>query len=537
MSDPLRCAPECKRGPFPSAQATNRHRGGCATWNAHVTAQALKRGYEEVSGEDEDPAITRRKRQKRKKTKNVLAKGSHPQSSIIATPGHITPRVLLTPEPNMLNAGIDGHPNGPEPVPTEMTAAGRPIRSSRGHLPARYLDVLPQSAPAVGSLQVENEVQPTEQRTSTRTLPRIILIVRDKLKTQLNIFGLWREYPDRPSHDPDGEVGLEDLSNLPHSEEHQDNEHSESENSRDDSPLNPTQTLLAGWQNNGNSTKSNNEMDGLAHILQWPDFQVKELEGYNAQAANEKITKADEDWGRNQFKDSFVETAVEIEVPSGDPQIPSKKFQIPQLLYRNPLSVIRAAFADRLASQFHFVPFKLFQEIDSDDGKTISQRVQTDLYNSDVFLEEHRNLRRAPTDDKDCKREKVVAALMCWSDATQLANFGTAKLWPIYMLFGNLSKYVRASPNSGAVHHLAYIPTIPDSIKHEISKFNVNWKTQAKEIIAHCNRELYHAVWKFLLNDAFLHAYKYGIVIKCFDGVERRVYPRFFTYSADYPEK
>ncbi|KAJ3859890.1 hypothetical protein EV359DRAFT_75447 [Lentinula novae-zelandiae] len=260
-------------------------------------------------------------------------------------------------------------------------------------------------------------------------------------------------------------------------------------------------------------------MDGLAHILQRPNFQVKELEGYDAQAANEKITKADEDWGRNQFKDSFVETAVEIEVPSGDPQIPSKKFQIPQLLYRNPLSVIRAAFADWLASQFHFMPFKLFQEIDSDDGKTISQH---------VFLEEHKNLRRAPTDDKDCKREKVVAALMCWSDAMQLANFGTAKLWPIYMLFGNFSKYVRASPNSGAVHHLAYIPTIPDSIKHEISKFNVN---------SHCNRELYYAVWRFLLNDAFLHAYKYGIVIKCFNGVERHVYPRFFTYSADYPEK
>ncbi|KAJ3813956.1 hypothetical protein F5876DRAFT_73351 [Lentinula aff. lateritia] len=421
-------------------------------WNAHVTAQALKRGYEEVSGEDEDPAITHRKRQKCKKLKNVLAEGSHPQSSIITvnstqvtasssavtleqsgesrvleTPGHITPRVLLTPKPNMFNAGIDGHPNGPEPVPTEMTAAGRPIRSSRGHLPACYLDVIPPSAPIVGSLQ----------------------------------------------------------------------------------------TLLAGWQNNGNLTKSNNKMDGLAHILQWPDFQVKELEGYNVQAANEKITKADQDWGCNQFKDSFIETAVEIEVPS----------------------VIRAAFADQLASQFYFVPFKLFQEIDSDDGKTISQHVQTGLYNLDVFLEEHKNLCCAPTDDKNCKQEKVVAALMCWSDAMQLANFGTAKLWPIYMLFGNLSKYVCASPNSGAVHHLTYIPTIPDSVKHEISKFNVNWKTQAKEIIAHCNRELYHAVWRFLLNDVFLHAYKYGIVIKCFNGVECRIYPRFFTYSADYPEK
>jgi len=46
-----------------------------------------------------------------------------------------------------------------------------------------------------------------------------------------------------------------------------------------------------------------------------------------------------------------------------------------------------------------------------------------------------------------------------------------------------------------------------------------------------------HAVWTTILDDDFLHAYKYGIVIKCVDGIERRIYPRFFTYSADYPEK
>lgn len=35
----------------------------------------------------------------------------------------------------------------------------------------------------------------------------------------------------------------------------------------------------------------------------------------------------------------------------------------------------------------------------------------------------------------------------------------------------------------------------------------------------------------------FLHAYQHGIVIECADGITRRVYPRVFTYSADYPEK
>jgi hypothetical protein len=46
-----------------------------------------------------------------------------------------------------------------------------------------------------------------------------------------------------------------------------------------------------------------------------------------------------------------------------------------------------------------------------------------------------------------------------------------------------------------------------------------------------------HGVWEKMLDEDFVHAYKYGIVIMCIDGIERRIYPRFFTYSADYPEK
>jgi hypothetical protein len=40
-----------------------------------------------------------------------------------------------------------------------------------------------------------------------------------------------------------------------------------------------------------------------------------------------------------------------------------------------------------------------------------------------------------------------------------------------------------------------------------------------------------------MLDDEFLHAYEHGVVLECIDGIRRRVYPRIFTYSADYPEK
>ena len=43
--------------------------------------------------------------------------------------------------------------------------------------------------------------------------------------------------------------------------------------------------------------------------------------------------------------------------------------------------------------------------------------------------------------------------------------------------------------------------------------------------------------FKFLLDEEFCKGYHEGILIKCAHGVERLVYPRILTYSADYPEK
>lgn len=50
-------------------------------------------------------------------------------------------------------------------------------------------------------------------------------------------------------------------------------------------------------------------------------------------------------------------------------------------------------------------------------------------------------------------------------------------------------------------------------------------------------RELMHRVWDAMLDDEFLKAWDAGILVTCGDGVTRRLYPRIFTYSADYPEK
>ena len=55
--------------------------------------------------------------------------------------------------------------------------------------------------------------------------------------------------------------------------------------------------------------------------------------------------------------------------------------------------------------------------------------------------------------------------------------------------------------------------------------------------MTHLKRDLMHAVWEILLDNEFMHAYKHGIVLRCADGVIWQIYPRIFTYSADYLEK
>lgn len=63
-------------------------------------------------------------------------------------------------------------------------------------------------------------------------------------------------------------------------------------------------------------------------------------------------------------------------------------------------------------------------------------------------------------------------------------------------------------------------------------------KTVTPTLLAFCRRELYQGSWLLLIQDPeFLHAYQYGIIITCADGITRRIFPRIFTYSADYPEK
>jgi hypothetical protein len=370
----------------------------------------------------------------------------------------------------------------------------------------------------------------------TAVIPCVLrLIVRNRFQTTPNAFGLWKDYLYRPSQDPDAVIMAEDLY-RPGPDTSMD--------STIDLGLHETEVpspyknksieLVIDWQNSSSSAKSNGEINRLVcDVLRHPDFRLEELEHFNAARKNRKVDVADSEENPS-FLLSFTHTNISINVPSGSKLTTPRSFSIPGLYYRKIMSLIQESFQSPIFRHFHLSPFNLYRK--HPDGEA-DERIYSELYDSDIFYNEHDKVQRAPSDDETCKREKVVAALMFWSDATQLATFGTAKIWPVYMLFGNLSKYIRLKANSGATKHLAYIPPLPDSLQDELKTFHSKWGTQQKAILTHCRRELMHAVWRVLLDDDFIHAHTYGIVVRCHDGVERRIYPRIFTYSADYPEK
>jgi hypothetical protein len=357
---------------------------------------------------------------------------------------HPTMGPLIVDEPMV----IDQQPEPPQGQTTPTDGTRRPQRNRR--LPARYRDEIPQSAPPAVVVPPPEPVP---------KLPKVLLIVRDALKTALGSFGLWRSYDHRPSYDPDSIVPEGNLAKS--TSDHTSN----LLGSPHPAPPWPYENIsvyrFMTWLNTGSKVKSEGEVQRLAdEVFQAEDFKISDLRGLNVRRENRRLDLSEKTL---PLLDGFKKASVTIEVPTGDKENPSTKFTVPGLRYRTLTSVIRNAFQHPLAHHYHFSPFKLFH---NPPGSSESERIYSEVYNSDTFIKEHDHLQRhgaLPPDDPHCKREKVIAALMFWSDATLLAQFGTMKLWPIYLMLGNLSKYIRAKADSGACHHVAYIPSVCSS--------------------------------------------------------------------------
>lgn len=201
------------------------------------------------------------------------------------------------------------------------------------------------------------------------------------------------------------------------------------------------------------------------------DFNIEDLrEGFSVQCEEQCIDKDQLKNGPPQG-DGWREGVVRLHVPKEKEKHSSENdapvLDIDGLYYRPLVEVIRAAYEDPSAKQFEYTPYQLhFCDEDGGDGDNRSdhqpsEQIYTEVYTADAILEKHERICSLPrnSEDKD-DVPYAVAALMIWSDSTHLANFGTASLWPIYLFFSNLTKYICCKPTSFAVHYLAYVPSV-----------------------------------------------------------------------------
>ncbi|THV06142.1 hypothetical protein K435DRAFT_816014 [Dendrothele bispora CBS 962.96] len=202
------------------------------------------------------------------------------------------------------------------------------------------------------------------------------------------------------------------------------------------------------------------------------------------------------------------------------------KLIIPDFYHRKVIEIIQNAFQGPAFFDLHLKGFKQYWKPPS--GRP-TQRVYSEAYTSDrsVEFEEEVYSQLPPSPPGEENIESVVVWIMIWSDSTNLAHFGTASLWPIYIFLGNLPKRFRMKRSEHHAHHLAYIPSLPDTIRD--AYYN--------EFQVHPTQEIMHAVWMLLLDEDLLDAYIHGLLLCCTDEILRRLYPRFFSHSADYLER
>ncbi|KAF7359835.1 hypothetical protein MVEN_00708900 [Mycena venus] len=406
-----------------------------------------------------------------------------------------------------------GLPPREETPPPAIDSSGRG-RGQRIKRPTwKLLQQLPPPPLQLEELRPESEAEPDEPPS----LPQNSEYKWQSLKTAKNSFGVFREYPSLPTHDPDQTLSLADQSDLP----------VPATTNPDRSRLSPlsappivvsepsssgpfrNSTILGfmNWMWSGSIMKSIAECQRLIDFLRSDAFKKEDLKDFDLKAETAKFD--------NGAKDGWQEVDVEIQVPDGKkhgPRDPLPTFSVPGLHFRNLTQTIKTAFEDRSARHFHYTPFRQFWQPTPDEPE---QRIYDEIYSSEAYIEAYEKLQRQPP-EPDCTLERVVAALMWWSDSTHLANFGTAL-------------------SVAALSLLRESVQLPDDF-FDWYKDQTGHSPSA-DVLTHCRRELMHAIWKKLLDGEFLEACKHGIVIECPDGILRRFYFRFFTYSADYPEK
>ncbi|RXW13303.1 hypothetical protein EST38_g12551 [Candolleomyces aberdarensis] len=371
-------------------------------------------------------------------------------------------------------------------------------------------------------------------------------------QTKPNHFGIFRVYPyGKPSYTPDLYYTNEDLSDVPTFQGSSSNSGVSKSwwdqmgtsldviTSEKIPPVAKSIHLFLEWYWDPKSTiKSYSDADKLVRdVLLHPEFDIAHFKNYRGTAKEtERLDQfLNSPAALIPTRDKWIQSSIKLPVPVPGWEYPSESdaeaFTVEGLYCRSLLDVIKGCLSEPSAQYWHLFGFKEFWK---PNAASPHERTISEIYNSDAFLREQRNI-RGELIGSGRQLEPAVVALMFWSDSTHLTNFGTASLWPIYLYIGNVSKYIRSRPSSFSAQHLAYIPKLADNVQEwYLQKFE---RSPTPELLTHLRRDLFQLIWLQILDPEFMEAYKHGFEWTCVDGRKCLLVPRVFTYSADYPEK
>lgn len=158
--------------------------------------------------------------------------------------------------------------------------------------------------------------------------------------------------------------------------------------------------------------------------------------------------------------DGWKEMSVKLRLPAENMTNASENvaptFEVPGVWVCDLTQLVVSACENQAGLDYHIIPFELKFKPSED---TEPEDTVSELYNSQAVNSDYQEVLKKSA-ELGCDLESGILALQFWSDMTTLANFGSAALWPIYLYFANISKYIRGKPTSFSSHHLAYIPSV-----------------------------------------------------------------------------
>ena len=354
-------------------------------------------------------------------------------------------------------------------------SSGLPIALRKGTRkdvpqPARYRDVLPCPAPFLPPQELRRLMENTLPLVgaSKGVIQAPQLQPRRVMRSPSNSFGLVREYAgsEFPQHDPEEYLQFEDLcTRISKSSSPLSLVSLRTESSQNFFPYpNRSSFRLGDWYWNDGTQKTQAGFQNLVHIIADPEFVPADvlhnkwdhinavLGGMQADNDDDWVDAADEGWKVLQIK-------INVPFHAGTTHPGTKIFEGVPLYHRSLVAVMKERISDpHYFRHFHIEPYKLLWQSSTSAGRRES-RVHGEVYTSRAFLRAHAELLRSPR-EPGCELPRVICAYMFWSDATHLTSFGNTKLWPVYVYFGNESKYRRGKPSTNSCNHVAYFEKV-----------------------------------------------------------------------------